>query len=221
MKPGDKFDVGWCDTGLVYGDFAFSIFKTFISKQNKFLFPNYFHRNKGVQIACQRQEIIDNWYTTSDSEWFLFLDSDIVLNLDAVEKLFTAADKDSAPIVTGVYFRVGTDKGRTLLPVVYRDDRELHPLPDTNSLVKVDYAGLGFCLIHKSVITKLKEKYGKLNLFNEYFGEDGSYIGEDVSFFDKVKSIGIQVYAHTGATVGHIKTMEINYEAYKQTIVSE
>jgi hypothetical protein len=45
-------------------------------------------------------------------------------------------------------------------------------------------------------------------------GTGDKFIGEDVSFFRKVKEVGIPVYAHTGATVKHMKRFAFDSNYY-------
>ena len=88
----------------------------------------------------------------------------------------------------------------------------IHPLPQ-NKLIPVDSAGFGFVLIHKSIIPKMYEISGKFSMFAENQGIGDTFIGEDISFFRKLKKIGVQLYAHTGAVVPHLKrfSFDINY----------
>ena len=78
-------------------------------------------------------------------------------------------------------------------------------IPDEPTLFKVDAAGFGFVLIHKSVVPLLKEKYPSGIVFDVSVTPDRQYTGEDISFFKKCLEVGVPVHAHTGAQVTHIK----------------
>jgi hypothetical protein len=89
-----------------------------------------------------------------------------------------------------------------------------HPLPH-DQVIKVDSAGMGLVIMHRSVIKKLKEKYGKKSfLFAENNVSEDEFIGEDISFFRKCKEIKIPVYCNTGAIAKHIKRIPWDQDYY-------
>ncbi len=144
-----------------------------------------------------------------------YLDSILIFASDdslAFKKIWDAADKVSRPVVSGVYF-VSKAMETTLMtpmPTIFMDTEDefqveyIHPLP-VDSLIKVDSAGMGLVLMHKSIVPKLREGFPSQNLFQETDQGDGKFIGEDISFFRKLKKVGIEVYAHTGALAQHMK----------------
>ena len=89
----------------------------------------------------------------------------------------------------------------------------LHPLP-LNQIVKIDNAGMGLVLMHKSVLTKLNEKFSNGFLFGENNESGEKFIGEDISFFRKVKAAGIPVHVHTGVTAQHMKRFSVDIAYY-------
>ena len=178
-------------------------------------------RVKGNQISRQRQNLVDYWYSTIKSDWLFWVDSDIVLNLDIWHKMCSLADKENYPMVTGVYFiaKENDDSLPILLPCIFNDVDEStvmyhHPLPE-NKIIKIDSAGMGLVIMHRSVVTKLKKEYGdKSFLFeeNNLAGED--FVGEDIAFFRKCKKINIPVYADTAAVAKHIKRTQWDTQLY-------
>jgi len=94
----------------------------------------------------------------------------------------------------------------------------VHPLPP-NALLKVDYAGFGFLLMHRSVADKMREFHGDGSFFMESMDETNTdkdtFIGEDIQFFMKMKEAGIPLHVHTGATVKHMKRFAFDEEFYK------
>ena len=94
----------------------------------------------------------------------------------------------------------------------------VHPLP-FNQLLKVDYAGFGFLLMHRSVADKMREHHGDISFFIESMDEANNakdtFIGEDIQFFMKMKEAGIPLHVHTGATVKHMKRFAFDEEFYK------
>jgi len=212
--------LAWCDGGLVDGRFMDGLLlatmnapKIGINIVNKI-------RVNGNQIGRQRQVLFDNWADVTKTDWLLWVDSDIVITPDSLKLVWDSADKVSRPIVSGTYF-VSKENERSLMqpfPALFKEGSNkhelqiIHPLPK-NELIKVDSAGFGFLLMHKSIVPKLREVSPNYSLFAEEEGVGDKYISEDIVFFRKLKATGIDLYAHTGAVVQHMKrfSLDINY----------
>lgn len=217
----ERITIGWCDGGTVEGRFMSGITNTIIeSKNNKLNIVNTIRVN-GNQIARQRQSLWDFWADLSDSEWLLWVDSDIVLTMPVLKMLWDTADKDKKPVVTGVYF-VSSQNEQSLMqpvPAIYNETGDpyrtqiIHPLPQ-NKVIPVDVAGFGLMLMHRSIIEPVRKVAGDLSVFGENQQVADKFISEDVSFCRKLKAAGIQLYAHTGATVQHMKTFSFDQNYY-------
>jgi len=202
----EKITIGWCDGGTVEGRFMSGITNTIIeSKNNKLNIVNTIRVN-GNQIARQRQSLWDFWADLSDSEWLLWVDSDIVLTMPVLKMLWDTADKDKKPVVTGVYF-VSSQNEQSLMqpvPAIYNETGDpyrtqiIHPLPQ-NKVIPVDVAGFGLMLMHRSIIEPVRKIAGDLSVFGENQQVADKFISEDVSFCRKLKAAGIQLYAHKEA----------------------
>ena len=220
IKQDETVSFGWCDNGSTDGKFVEGLMTVLVT--GKLHGINFFSsvRVEGNQIARQRQSLFDCWADNLQSDWLLWIDSDICINNDILKKLWEIADKDTHPVVTGTYF-VSKDLDGSLLtpfPVLFNDVDEfqvqyLHPLP-INQVVKCDAAGMGLVLMHKSIIPKLREKYPNQSLFAEQAGVGNTFISEDVMFFRKLKQVGVQLHAHTGAIATHVKRLNLNAEYY-------
>jgi GT2 family glycosyltransferase len=178
-------------------------------------------RVNGNQIGRQRQVLFDKWADDIKSDWLLWVDSDIVLTPTVFKTIWETADKLSKPVVTGVYF-VSKENEQSLMqpfPAIFNqgsNEHELviiHPLPD-NQVIKVDSAGFGLTLMHKSIIDPIRAVEPDYSLFGEKEGLGNKYISEDIVFFRKLKKAGIPLYAHTGATVQHLKTFSFDQNYY-------
>jgi hypothetical protein len=140
--------------------------------------------------------------------------------MEVVAKLWDVADKINRPVVSGTYF-ISKENESTLAkpyPALFYDVDEfsiqhVHPLPD-NELIKVDSAGFGFVLMHKSIIPKMREKFPNQSMFAEQENVGNKYIGEDIVFFRKMQQSGIELHAHTGALVKHIKRFSLDMDYY-------
>ena len=213
MAHGSKevLSIGWCDNGMVDGKFAEGLMYTTLTAPNKKIPVGNAIRVQGNQIGRQRQALMDMWYDHVKTEWLLWVDSDIVLELDVLEKLWKLADKNTHPVVSGVYF-ISKQMESSLMqpmPALFNEVSEyeiryVHPLPK-DEVIKVDCAGLGLTLMHRSVVPKLRAISPDYSVFAEKEGIGNKFVGEDIIFFRNLKKAGVDVHAHTGARVKHMK----------------
>jgi len=83
-----------------------------------------------------------------------------------------------------------------------------------NKLIQVGAAGMGFVLMHRSVITKIIEAVPNAPIFTEV-GVGKQFMGEDIYFFALCDKAEIPVWCHTGATVPHMKRFSFDEHYYK------
>ena len=212
--------LAWCDNGLVEGRFADGLLTTLMSQNiHGVKFVNKIRVN-GNQIGRQRQTLFDKWADDIKTDWLLWVDSDIILHPGILKILWDSADKLSKPVVTGLYY-VSKQNEQSLMepfPAIFKETGSdyslqiIHPVPE-NQLIKVDSAGFGLCLMHKSIIEPMRKIDPGYSLFGEREEVGDKYISEDIVFFRKLKKAGFPLYAHTGAHAQHMKTFsfDINY----------
>lgn len=217
----DTVTIGWCDNGTVDGKFTEGLMTAVISGPGNDMPIHSSIRVQGNQIGRQRQALLNHWADDIKTDWLLWVDSDIVLNIDAMKKLWQTADKKLKPVVSGVYF-ISKENENSLMqpfPVLLNNISTyqveyVHPMPE-NQVIKVDNAGFGFVIMHKSIVPKLKKTHLKKSMFMEIGdGEDDHFVGEDIVFFRKIKEAGIPLYAHTGALVKHMKRFSLDVDYY-------
>jgi hypothetical protein len=212
----ETLSVVWCDGGMVDGKFAEGVVYTLITSEVKI---HNAIRVQGNQIARQRQAAFEMWEKVG-TDWALWVDSDIVLTKEVLKTLWDTADKHARPIVSGVYFISKQNEGSLMMPmpVLFNDgateyeQQHLHPLP-RNQVVRIDNAGFGLVMMHKSVIKALKDKFGDEFWFAENNESGEKFIGEDIAFFRKVRAAGVPVHANTSALVRHMKRFSLD-DAY-------
>ena len=215
----DQIIVCWCDNGTTDGKFSEGIVYSIISSG---LPIKSAMRVQGNQIGRQRQNALEFWYDKTDFDWVLWVDSDIVLNNDALHKVWAAADATERPVVTGTYF-ISKENERSLMapyPAIFNwvegNDYQIsyiHPLPK-DVLLKVGSAGFGFVLMHRNAVTKMREVHGAIPYFNET-GVGEQFVSEDINFFRLMHKAGIPLYSHTGAVVQHMKRFSLDVNYYK------
>ena len=208
----------WCDNGSTDGKFTEGIVYAALTST---LPLKSAMRVQGNQIGRQRQEALTFWYEKTDFDWILWVDSDIVLTEDALQKVWASADKTTRPVVTGTYF-ISKENEKSLMapyPAVFNwTDSEyqiayLHPLPK-DALIQVGSAGFGFVLMHRNAITEMRKVHGTVPYFNET-GVGEQFVSEDINFFRMMHQAGVPLYTHTGALVKHIKRFALDIEYYK------
>ena len=218
-RQNESITLCWCDNGTTDGKFTEGVVYAALTSQIPIKSAM---RVQGNQIGRQRQVALETFYDKSDFDWILWVDSDIVLTEDALQKVWMAADKNERPVVTGTYF-ISKENEQSLMapyPAVFNwvEGQEyqiayLHPLPK-DVLVKVGSAGFGFVLMHRNAITKMRQVHGAKPYFNET-GVGEQFVSEDINFFRMMHQAGVPLYTHTGAVVKHIKRFALDVEYYK------
>jgi hypothetical protein len=212
--------LGWCDNGNTDGKFTEGMVSIALQAPANGIEITHSMRVQGNQIGRQRQVLFDYWADQIKTDWLLWVDSDIVMDIHVLTKVWDAADKIGKPVITGTYFISKENEGTLAkpYPALFFDVDEhtiqhVHPLPD-NEVIKVDSAGFGFVLMHKSIISKMREKFPNQSMFAEQENVGDKYVGEDIVFFRKMQQAGIELHAHTGALVRHIKRFSLDMDYY-------
>lgn len=165
-------------------------------------------------ITQGRSKIANFFINNTDFEYLLFLDSDVGFIADDVLKLLS----HQRDVVVGAY-------PMKTVPLQWNFTLS-EPRRTEGQLVAIDSIGIGFALIHRSVFVKLAEKYGEdiryvpadksighktteKEFSNSYhfFQElklDNRFMAEDISFFHRVRQIGIQPWLDTSINLSHV-----------------
>ena len=170
---------------------------------------------------------VDNPPTTTP-DWFWFVDTDISFqSYDVLYQLLAYADPVERPIVSALYFGyMGTGDGSRIVPIWFGltpDNRIEHLKSFKSGLNKLGVAGMGCCIIHRSVFEKFGEKYAHTGWL--YFGHDVAPwvpaatienditpFGEDNCFCYRCTQLGIPIYGVGNIVVEHRKK---RYESMK------
>ena len=213
MKSAHKVTIGSCDSGDVNGGFAFSLIQLVQSRSSK-LGP--FVRVKGSGLLSKQRNRVVKQFLATQSDWLLMIDSDQQLPISSFDKLIEAAHDKERPVVAGLVFASFDVEGFPYprpVPTIFQDTAEgFLPLNnyDKDSLFEIDAAGTGCLLIHRSVLEAIQADC------DAHQGPDwawfwdgpinGEWIGEDLQFSRRIKSLGFPIYAHTGAILPHSKS---------------
>lgn len=213
MKTGHKVCIGIVNDGSINSQLAVDLIAIVRAPERRF--------DSLVQVANigtttkSRNVVVLSYLKQTNAEWLLLVDSDEQLPLAAFNKLCdTAHDKDRKVVSGLVFAQFGDDDGGMRpLPTLYRDLPDLgltawddYPI---DSVVRVDAAGTGCLLIHRSVLglmlANTTENQGEQWAWFIECAINGRYWGEDILFSKRLKSLGVQMYAHTGAILKHQK----------------
>ena len=212
-KNLDKITFGLVDGGNVSGAFTMGLLEAILDTEVPF---SSALRHRSVFVGKNRRDLLDNWLNNTDTEWLFWVDSDIVLNKNAVEKIWNAADKDLAPVVSGLYFLPFQDyENLTIRPCIFNFSDDPHYCSfiddfEKDSLIKIEAAGFGCLLMHRSVIQKLIDSVGYVDFFGINAVSHQAKENEDFNFFSYLLKYDIPAYVHTGAIVDHVKPILIN-----------
>jgi NDP-sugar pyrophosphorylase family protein len=160
----------------------------------------------------------------SDCTDFLFVDSDVVINTDAVTRILAlATDKD---VVAGSYPRRSKD-AKFFLDFYLDDDGQLEF--DEHGLMRVESVSTGFMLIRRHVIEHMIEKHPEWQYKGDGDGEiehalfdfmilDGQYIGEDYAFCLRARTDGFKIYLDPMISLPHIGSEEFTRDFEKDVL---
>ena len=210
MKARDRVVLSWPDPGQVEGAFCTSMIELVRARGSRI---EGVLRVEGGLLSRQRNEIVKHFLDDMTAEWLFMIDSDETITPQAFDKLVGAAHSTERPVVAGLYF--GTWPGNLLprpVPHLYReagDGVSAAPVMDypPDSIIEIDRAGTGAMLVHRSVLQAIRDQA------SDHEGRDwcwfrdlpvgGLWLGEDMYFCRRVRSLGFKIHAHTGAILHH------------------
>lgn len=159
-----------------------------------------FKKDPTKNYATQRLEVVQK-ALESKSKYLLFIDSDVFVPSDAINRLMS----HDVDIVNGIYWMKTTPPQ----PVIYESigNGPIWKIEPKDELLEIGGAGLGCCLIKTSVFEKFIEK--GVDIFKQNWSGQRSGrtvkvdIGEDHWFFDQARKLGFKIYADTNVLCDH------------------
>jgi hypothetical protein len=132
-------------------------------------------------------------FLDSNADYVLTIDDDVVAPDDAAERLLALR----APVATASY-PIMTEAGLVWDVKLTDADDWLPQLP--GGVFPVRHAGLGYVLIHRDVLTRLRKPW-----FQFGAAPGGRMIGEDVWFCNGVTQAGFQILCDGSIRCSHFK----------------
>lgn len=184
-----------------------------------------------LRISEMRNGAAEFLLDKSEAEWLLFIDSDMGFDSDSVELLLAAADPVERPVIGALCFGLRKEKSDgqggyvgVAFPTIY-DWRQLPDQPrpgfvqrydfTPNTVTQVGATGAAFLLIHRSVLTEIRETAGDTWFDRAKMHPDDDLMGEDISFCVRVGQHGHPIFVHTGVGTNHLKTIHVNEDYYR------
>lgn len=155
----------------------------------------------------------------AECEWLFWLDTDMGFTPTVLNDLLTVADPETRPIVGGLCFaqEEEIDDGMSgfvtrAQPTIYVPKAKPDGTPGfararhfpVNELIAVGATGSACILIHRSVFTKIRDKYGDA-WYDEFHDSAGAPISEDLSFCVRARTVGADIFVHSGIRTSHLK----------------
>ena len=233
MRTKDQLYIGYIDGGQVEGQFAADIATICLGRTDRIA---GLLRVGGHLLSRQRNELVSSWLDNTSAPWLLMVDTDHRVPVAAFDKMVAAAHAVSAPVISALCFaaypaRPG-DLYPTPVPAIYKhaDAGQYLAFNDypRDRLVKIDAAGTGCLLMHRSALEKVREMRPEGMSPRWCFFIDGpvgeDWYSEDLSFMRRLEAAGVPIHVHTGAIMPHLKTYTLtdaHHRAHMEELANE
>lgn len=217
--------VGYAHGGMVHEPFLRSMLNAWVFDHDRMRLIQGYFTSGGLYVAVNRNKVCEE-FLKQDGEWLWMLDTDIVFPEDTLYRLLKLATDNDCQILSALYFgRLLSERNATQPIWLMESDTGVYQTLaefSAGHLYRVDCVGMGCCLIHRSVLERMKEVFNKDEWI--WFGhdtvtkKDGSvtHLGEDVTFCRRIRSLGIDIYGSSDVIVGHIKSRTENLETFAE-----
>lgn len=211
--PVTKAVIGCVHPDHVRAEFAFSMLA--MQRRTRTAIDGIKHVHSGPNIARARNALVREFLATTNAEWLLTIDTDMVFRPDLLDRLVAAADPVARPVM-GAFCHMQETLGGDPQPTLYEVAEGVNGLgfarytewPD-DAPMRVGATGTGCVLIHRGVFETLDADARTHDDVWPWFREaslQGRPIGEDLVFMMRCGVVGIPIHVHTGIKVGHVKS---------------
>ena len=186
-------------------------------------------------IAGARDKAAAQFLAEKESDWLLWIDTDMGFAPDTVDRLMAIADPQERPIVGGLCFAQKQNDSdgmggwtTSLVPTIYDWvevaegeqgflSRIEYPV---NTLVRCAGTGSACILIHRSVLEQMVSKFGTC-YERAANPTTGLRIGEDLSFCMRAGALDIPVHVYTGVRTTHFKPSWLSERDFWRQVAAE
>ena len=222
LKDTEKITIGICSPGYVVTDFLTSLLD--VARSQKQLGQFISLQGSGV-ISRLRNQVAATFLDATKDDWLLMIDSDEQLDVLTFDRLCETAHDKERPVVAGLVFAGFGVVGKPYpkpVPAIFQDtENGFLPLYkyDKNAVFEIDAAGTGCLMIHRSVLEAMREasdpNQGKDWCWFWDGPIKGEWIGEDLLFCRRIKSLGFPIYVNTAAILPHSKSFWLKEEHHE------
>ena len=186
------------------------------------ILPGFIERRARSQHVHRARNEIVQGFLDSDCDYLFFVDADMGIPKNAIERLMSVAHADDRPIVAGLCF-AQRDTGFSeddysttfdIIPTVQvwnvEDDDEVLSFSivtdyPRDTVCEIDATGGACVLIHRGVLEKMRADCGDHWFTPIANKRTGGPFGEDTSFFLRCRQLGIPVHMDTSVKTSHDK----------------
>ncbi len=184
--------------------------------------PGFIERRARSQHVHRARNEIVQGFLDSGCDYLFFVDADMGIPKNAIERLMSVAHADERPIVAGLCF-AQRDTGFSeddysttfdIIPTVQvwnvEDDDEVLSFSivtdyPRDTVCEIDATGGACVLIHRGVLEKMRSEFGD-HWFTPITNRlTGGPFGEDTSFFLRCRQLAIPVHMDTSVKTSHDK----------------
>ncbi len=184
--------------------------------------PGFIERRARSQHVHRARNEIVQGFLDSGCDYLFFVDADMGIPKNAIERLMSVAHADERPIVAGLCF-AQRDTGFSeddysttfdIIPTVQvwnvEDDDEVLSFSivtdyPRDTVCEIDATGGACVLIHRGVLEKMRSEFGD-HWFTPITNRlTGGPFGEDTSFFLRCRRLAIPVHMDTSVKTSHDK----------------
>jgi len=175
-----------------------------------------------ISTANPRQEVARNAaivnFLDTPTEWLMWIDTDVTLKYDAIERLLATAEKHDADMVQALGF-IFKRQGNIVIPNGYYWKEDVGHFVETDDydsgeVYEIDGAGAGCILINRRVFEAWDTKFWH-QTWVHHPKTDGE-MGHDLAFAYQATQVdGFKMMWDTGVLTGHIKHFELDEEAFR------
>lgn len=186
------------------------------------ILPGFIERRARSQHVHRARNEIVRGFLATDCDYLLFVDADMGIPRNTIERLMSVAHEVERPIVAALCFAqrdVGfsdEDYSTTfdVIPTVQmwnvEDDGSIVSFSivadyPRDAVCQIDSTGGACVLIHRTVLEKIRADHGEHWFTPLTNAATGGPFGEDTSFFLRCRDLGIPLHMDTSVKTSHDK----------------
>lgn len=170
-------------------------------------------------IAQARNDTVARFLADCDSDWLLWVDTDMGFAPDSVDRLLDAAHHRDRPVVGGLCFmmrEVDVDGMGGMIvqpkPTIFGwftdGDKEGFQAVDDyprDTVIPAAATGSAFIVIHRTALQKIADQYGPEWYTQTRNPTTGMMLSEDLAFCMRLAAVELPLHIHTGVKTTHLK----------------